>query len=123
MSSMRFAYRAIVRVYLEDEYNPPKLCYEAFEEELLTDTITYDGHNEQEFILEDVEWPGEGYFSVWIIGKFCWSRDYWGEVDMDVEIDTESIGPASMSEMHCVTGYECYNTPQPGSGLSLFDFN
>lgn len=121
MSQLGFAYRAVVRVYMDDSYEQPRLSHESLEEHLLTDSAAYDGHNEQEFILDGVQWPGEGYFSVWIVGKFIWSTDYWGETDMDVEPDVCDIGPVSMSEMHAITGYECYQPPKPMYGYFTFD--
>lgn len=119
MSSLRFAYKAVVRVYKDDPYGRgEELFHESLIEELTCDSFQYDGHNEREFILEGMDWPREGYFSIWIVGKFVWHTDYWGETDMDVEIDVEDVSPASLGDMEAATGYQCYTDENP----PLFDF-
>jgi hypothetical protein len=108
---------------MEDCYNPPRLCHESLVEEMITKSYDYDGSEEREFMLEDIVWPGEGYFSVWIVGDIVWTTDYFGECDMDIEPDICEITPAHTRDMEIVTGYTCYDKPQPDNKIAgMFKF-
>lgn len=122
-NSLQFAFKAVVRAFWRDD-SKTVMDHEAHITELMTASFQYPGEDEESFILADCDWPEEGYFTVWAVGRFVWTRDYFGEWDMDIEYDVLQINEARRGDMEVATGYMCYDKEQPSdlTADGLFTF-